>query len=310
MDVVYTWVDDSFEGYRDLFDRYARTKHDRNPNRTRDNLSLLKYSLRSLERFAPWVRRVHLVTMRPQVPEWLNTERVRVVHHDEIFEPRHLPTFNSFAIVSRLARLTDVTERFLYVEDDRLMLSATTAEDFVTPDGKHVLYPCGGVTPHARLRDDESISPWNRALAEANRLLDERYGFSRRESLNRAPLVIDKASFEQFEGVFGDALERTRASRFRETGNVPCEHLYPYYLHYEGKASLLSKRDARQRTGYVGLERFAALSAPGLAWLGIRRPKLYCLNDNFGPSPTLGAVRAATRFLERHYPAPSSFERV
>ncbi len=310
MDVVYTWVDDCFDGYRDVFDSYARTKHDRNPNRTRDNLSLLKYSLRSLERFAPWVRRVYLVTMRPQVPPWLNTDRVRVVHHDEIFEARHLPTFNSFAIVSRLAQLTDVTDRFLYVEDDRLMLSATTVDDFVATDGKHVLYPGGGLTPHARRRGDERLSPWNRALAEANRLLDERYGPKRRESLNRAPLVIDKTSFAEFEGVFSEALERTRSSRFRETGNVPCEHLYPYFLLHEGHATLLPKREANRRTGYVGLERFAPLSAPGLVWLGIKRPKLYCLNDNFGERPTHAAVRSAIRFLEWHYPLPSSFERV
>lgn len=43
IDVVYTWVDDTFPGYRDLLDGYAGTSHDLNPNRTRDNLDLLKY---------------------------------------------------------------------------------------------------------------------------------------------------------------------------------------------------------------------------------------------------------------------------
>ena len=52
------------------------TRHDLNPNRYRDNLSILKYSLRSLERFAPWIRRVFLVTCRPQKPAWLDDRAV------------------------------------------------------------------------------------------------------------------------------------------------------------------------------------------------------------------------------------------
>ncbi len=52
IDVVYTWVDGAAPGYAELLGRYAQSGHDLNPNRYRDNLDLLKYSLRSLERYA------------------------------------------------------------------------------------------------------------------------------------------------------------------------------------------------------------------------------------------------------------------
>ena len=50
-------------------------------NRFADN-DELRYSLRSLERFAPWIRNVFLVT-NGQIPRWLNVEhpRLRIVQH-------------------------------------------------------------------------------------------------------------------------------------------------------------------------------------------------------------------------------------
>lgn len=58
IDVVYTWVDDSLPGHCQSLHEHARTAHDLSPNRTRDNLDVLRYSLRSVEQFAPWVRNV------------------------------------------------------------------------------------------------------------------------------------------------------------------------------------------------------------------------------------------------------------
>jgi len=70
-------------------------------------LQELRYSLRSLERYAPWVRHVYLVT-NGQIPYWLDLEnpRLTVVTHDQIFlNLSHLPTFSSPAIESHIHRL-------------------------------------------------------------------------------------------------------------------------------------------------------------------------------------------------------------
>jgi hypothetical protein len=309
VDIVYTWVDDAFPGYGEIFARHARTKHDRNPNRTRDNLELLRYSLRSLERFAPWARRVHLVTMRPQVPHWLDPACVNVVHHDQLFEPRHLPTFNSFAIVSNLYKLPGLSRRFLYLEDDRLLLRSCEPVDFLTASGKLALHVDGSSTPAARQRTRSDVSPWNLALAASNHLLDQRYGACARPSIKRAPLFVDCAAFARFEHAFADALEATRASRFRAAGNVVSEHMYPYFLWHEGLAERLPAARVRRDVGYLGLENFAPYNALALAWLALKRPKLVCLNDNYGARPRASAVRVVSAFLARTFPVASRFER-
>lgn len=57
----------------------------------------LRYSLRSLEKYAPWVRHVYLVTDN-QIPYWLDmsSSRLTVVSHREIFADKTaLPVFSS-----------------------------------------------------------------------------------------------------------------------------------------------------------------------------------------------------------------------
>ncbi len=69
IDVVYTWVDDALPGYREALLAHAAGSGDSSPDRTRDNLGLLRYSMRSLERFVPWIRRVVLVKHMPLLIE-------------------------------------------------------------------------------------------------------------------------------------------------------------------------------------------------------------------------------------------------
>ncbi|KAH9260901.1 hypothetical protein BASA82_001084, partial [Batrachochytrium salamandrivorans] len=98
-------------------------------NRFKDH-GELKYSLRSLEKFAPWVNRVFLVT-NGQIPDWLNTSRVTVIPHDDFFPPADLPTFSSPAIEANLFRIKKLSNRFLYFNDDMFLASPVTLEDFV-----------------------------------------------------------------------------------------------------------------------------------------------------------------------------------
>jgi hypothetical protein len=309
IDVVYTWVDDGWPGYSELLQRYASTRQDLNPNRYRDNLKLLKYSLRSLEQFAPWVRTVYLVTCRPQVPSWIDTHAVRVVHHDEFMPPEHLPTFNSFAIVSNLYRLPGLARRFVYVEDDRLFGRRLEPADFFAVDGRTRVYAAIRGTPGAGRQEASDATPWNLALACSNALLDARYGRKRRRSVKFAPLAVDRDRWIEMVGNWPEAFERTSASRFRAPGNVAPEHLYPHFLLEEGRGSLVPRRIVARHAWYHPLNNFAPLQRPGLARLRWFAPRFVCLNDNFGARPNPSIVASIEQSLQRWFPQPSGFER-
>ncbi len=312
IDAVYTWVDDQAPGYAEAHALHARTDHDRNPNRTRDNLELLRFSLRSLQQYAPWIRRVVLVTQRPQVPAWLEISEpsLRIVHHDEIFEPEHLPTFNSFAIVAHLHRIAGLSRHFLYLSDDHLFAGPVARSDFFWPDGAHKLYFSRRSTPAAEQAGNRWISRWNAALALCNSLLDDAYGHARRRAICHAPLLIERGSFETCASQWKSEWDRTRASRFREPDNLAPEYLYPWFLACEGLGRAVSGRERRRSVAYWGLDNWLPLQLAGLAWLRTRRAKFLCLNDNFGEHPSAAVERVARRYLERCHPTPSRFERL
>ena len=311
IDVVYTWVDGTFPGYPELLQRHITNEHDRNPNRYRDNIDTLKYSLRSLEKYAPWLGDVHLVTCRPQVPAWLNpsTEGLHVVHHDEIFDAKDLPTFNSFGIVANLHRVPGLGRRFIYMVDDYLFGRPALPSHFETPDGKTKVYAMRSLAEPGSNFGDPGHSRWESALSFSNRLLDARYGEAARGSSHHVPILIDRESWQACADTWKDEFEATRASRFREPANVAAEYLYPYYLVYEGLGTLVSLRETFRTVSYVGLDNIVPLQWLLLRWLNARRTPFYCLNDNFGDHPSSIVERMAVRFLERAYPEPSRFER-
>jgi hypothetical protein len=312
IDVVYTWVDDQWPGYRELLSQYAEVKRDSDPSRTRDNLETLRFSLRSLQRYAPWVNRVFLLTCRPQVPSWLNTAHpsLTVVHHDQVMHPDLLPTFNSFAITSHLHRIPGLSPRFIYLEDDMLFLAPVTLDDFVSPEGLLWVFEGKHVAPRSdQIAKPETASGWNLALAQSNQLLDQRYGVLSRRQVNHVPILVDKAMWAQTLANFPDTLESTVRSRFRTPGNFAPEYLYLRSMLAEGKARLASPQRTGESSGYVPLENFWPVTAWRLWQVRSRQPKWVTLNDNFGKKPSRIAEAMMRRQLQSWLPAPSDFER-
>ncbi|XP_045584036.2 N-acetylglucosamine-1-phosphotransferase subunits alpha/beta [Procambarus clarkii] len=110
-------------------------------NRFEDNEEL-RYSLRSLEKYAPWIRRIFLVT-NGQIPYWLNLDhpRLTIITHEEIFTNiSHLPSFSSPAIESHIHRIPGLSEHFLYVNDDVMFGSEVWPEDFYSPASGYKVY--------------------------------------------------------------------------------------------------------------------------------------------------------------------------
>eukprot|EP00755_Sulcionema_specki_P009618 Sspe_Gene.44208::Locus_21657_Transcript_2_2_Confidence_0.667_Length_728::g.44208::m.44208/K08239/GNPTAB; UDP-N-acetylglucosamine-lysosomal-enzyme len=139
IDAVYTWVNGSDPWFRRLADRYAVAE----PSMRFEDHGELKYSLRSLATYAPWIRYVFIVT-DGQVPHWLNVAdpKVRVVPHHALFpNTSHLPTFSSPAIEMHLHRIPGLTRRFLYLNDDVFLGSHVSPHDFFSDREGHLIYP-------------------------------------------------------------------------------------------------------------------------------------------------------------------------
>ncbi len=115
---------------------------DRNSNNRYRDSGELRYSLRSLVKYAPWIRRIYIVTDN-QIPYWLNleTNKLFIISHDEIFPNKsHLPVFSSPAIESHLHLIPGLSKQFIYFNDDVLLGAPVLPEDFALISGVQKLY--------------------------------------------------------------------------------------------------------------------------------------------------------------------------
>ena len=99
----------------------------------------LKYSLRSVEKYIPWIYHIYIVTDR-QVPEWLdiNHPKITIVDHSEIIPKEYIPVFNSNAIETRIHKIPGLSEHFLYANDD-LFFNRPLDKNFFFKEGKPII---------------------------------------------------------------------------------------------------------------------------------------------------------------------------
>eukprot|EP00045_Choanoeca_perplexa_P009626 m.93132 g.93132 ORF g.93132 m.93132 type:complete len:355 (+) comp14974_c0_seq1:298-1362(+) len=147
IDVVITWVDPSDATWRQQFAASAREagiKVDTARIPAQRDHDELYYNFLGLIVNTPWVRQVFLVTQRPQQPPYLDSLRkvapfpIHVVHHDEIMPHEYLPTFQSNSIEYFLDKIPGLAERFIYLNDDILILRPLGASAFFTWSGKAI----------------------------------------------------------------------------------------------------------------------------------------------------------------------------
>lgn len=91
----------------------------------------LKYWFRAVEKYAPWVNKIHFITCG-QTPEWLNSSapKLHLVDHKDYIPSKYLPTFSSHPIELNLHRIKDLSEHFVYFNDDFFLTAPVEKKDF------------------------------------------------------------------------------------------------------------------------------------------------------------------------------------
>lgn len=133
IDFVIVWVDGSDPEWQAQRMKYSEEEDlslNQNEARYRD-WGLLRYWFRSVEKYSPWVRKIHFVTSG-QRPEWLNihNEKLFVVNHKDFIPAGYLPTFSSFPIELNLHRIEGLAEQFVYFNDDMFVSAPVKPTDF------------------------------------------------------------------------------------------------------------------------------------------------------------------------------------
>ena len=307
IDLVFSWVDGSSPEFQAA--RAARMKGqvvgegDAHEARYRQ-INELKYALRSVYMFAPWIRRIFIATDSPR-PSWLaDHPSVTLVRAEEHFsDPSVLPTHNSQAVESQLQHIPGLAEHFLYSNDDMFFGRPVSPDLFFSP---------GGITKfiEASTRiglgaNDPERSGFENAARVNRRLLWERFGRITTRHLEHAAAPLRRSVLLELEAVFPTEFASTAASTFRSKDNISVTNsLYHYYALLTGRA--VTQETARVK--YVDTTSAAGLRSMDRL-LAKRNRDLFCLNDGSFPEiPADERAARVTEFLEKYFPIRAPWE--
>jgi hypothetical protein len=309
IDIVFSWVDGSdpdFLRFRASFLPGVPLGEGDEAEARYRQIDELKYALRSVHMFAPWIRRIFICT-DSKIPAWLDAEhpKITIVRAEEHFrDPSVLPVFNSQAIESQIQHIEGLSEYFLYSNDDMF---------FGRPIGPDMFFSPGGITKFIEastrigLGDNHlSRSGFENAARVNRQLLYERFGRITTRHLEHTAAPLRKSVLLEMEKEFAPQFESTAASRFRAKDNISVTNsLYHYYALLTGRA--VTKVGAKvlyvDTTMYAGLELLRRL-------LKKRNQDFFCLNDGSFPEvPAQERQERVTDFLEKYFPIPAPWER-
>lgn len=134
IDFVLPYLDPSDQAWQADFRFYNQNVNPAESARFRD-WGWLRFWLRSIERYAPWVHRIFILSSNPR-PDWLDdeNERIRWVDHRAFIPEEFLPVFCANTIELNLHRIEGLSEQFVYFNDD-MLLNAAVTPDFYFRDG-------------------------------------------------------------------------------------------------------------------------------------------------------------------------------
>jgi hypothetical protein len=307
VDVVYTWVDGEdpeWNAHRTA--RLAGTssaielsQRSSGSARFRSH-DELRYSMRSVHLFAPWVRRIHLVTAG-QTPAWLDTSHpdVRLVDHADILPADALPTFNSQAIETGLHRIPDLAEHFVYLNDDVLLGRSRRPEDFFSPGGLVAAF----VGPQAVGIPGPDDPPYLQAARNNRRLLLEEFGATLLHTMLHSPHPHRRSILAEIEERFADAVAATGRAPFRSASDISL--LSNFAQHYGLITGQAYRAEAEQDYINLGHSELPRL----LRLLSRREYDFFCLADDheFALPPERVAAMLS-KALEAYYPVRAPWE--
>ena len=135
IDFVVTWLDSlDSEWQKSYAEHSPYTKGDKGMARFRD-MHLFHYWFRAVELYAPWVRKVFLVT-NGKFPDWIKKDHPKLVlvKHEDYMPKESLPTFNSCAIELHMYKIKGLSEHFVYFNDD-VILNAPVKPEYYFKNG-------------------------------------------------------------------------------------------------------------------------------------------------------------------------------
>lgn len=328
IDFVVTWVDGNDEKWRLKKAKYDgsinTSKYSMNSEKAYREWGTFKYWFRGVEKFAPWVNKVYLVTDN-QKPDWLNinSDKLVLIDHKEIINNEFLPVFSANPIESNIHRIPGLSEHFVFFNDDMYLTAPVSPDDFFSDEGlpkyNTALAPITTErygTGHFQMNDMGIITSYftRKEILKNGQFFSPKQGIKQivKTLLYRntkficgfweshLPYPLLKSTFELVWEKESDALNKTSSNRFRDPSDTNV-WLFKYWQIASGKYAV----------GDVNLGSIFYLeNADNKLWDTIvsKKFKMMCINDGYNIQNEELVMNNFINALNSLLPEKSSFE--
>ena len=225
IDMVFTYVNGYDPEFIKLKNSYINDVNKRyNKDIRSKGLDEIIYSVNSVIKFIPWIRKIFIVTNN-QIPpidkQLISSGKVIIIDQNTIVESKYLPTFNSDVIESYLHNIPDLSEIFLYNNDDMMHLNNIDKQD---------IYDFKDNNIRLKIRNNyfynNKIAPPNKNYGD----YFQRIQFTRNLFLKVDPKIrlinnhhtkfLRKSTMKYIENRFATLLDKMRVNYLRGTGYI------------------------------------------------------------------------------------------
>ncbi len=274
IDAVVAWVDGNDPAHRSKRLKYADSSVLVDDEVGGDirfaNAGEIFFCVASLLRFAPFIRKIFIVTdgQDPKADVFADkyfpdrTTAIEIVDHSVIFRgyERYLPVFNSLSIETVLWRIPDLSEHFIYLNDDFMLSAPVVPEDFFI-GGKPVCRASRFSIPFGRflhmlrpLKYGTASMGFKDAMINAARLIGKKGTFL---YFDHYPHPQLKSVFAEFYEGREDVMVRNMKPKFREPYQFNSQELMYLLAKDRGQCVLAPKcKDflyikPKKKAGYI-----------------------------------------------------------
>jgi len=307
IDLIYLWVDGGDEKWLNKKQHYTGNVFDNTESNCKgryvDN-NELKYSLRSISKNLPWIRKIFIVT-DCQTPKWININnpKIQIIDHSVIMPPETLPCFNTTVIEYYLYKIPGLSERFLIANDDLFVNKKLTPDYFFNREG----YPIvrlkrkllGRWHYFFKKLVGLKIGQYSTMLLDSSLLIEEKFGVKYTAVPHHN---IDAYCREDYtnavEQVFTNQINISKSNQIRNYGDLH-RSAFSYYI-------LAIKHAELKYVGRKQSSRILPYKHNLIKYYKQYNPDLFCINDN--QRVTDNQRKEIQPFLELVFPLKSEFE--
>jgi hypothetical protein len=302
IDIVIPWVDGSDELWLKEKNKYSSSENssiEAQIMRYRD-WRLMRYWFRGIEKFAPWVRKIHFITWG-HLPNWLDTShpKLHIVNHKDYIPDKWLPTFSANPIELNFHRIKDLSEHFIYFNDDMFLIKPINKSNFYRKGKPCVMFRLSALSgdyndpfKHILLNDSaiinrhfsfktfkkQQIPLWlNYRYSVINNLLNLILIIMKPNMPTlmsfHLPQAMLKSTFEEVWIKETTYLEKVSSNKFRTYGIDINQYIFTYWDIFCGRAAPI---DLNKIGMYYDLQNKAEEAA---AVIMKQKYRMVCLND-------------------------------